>query len=219
MQLYERHRPKDWGQLIGCQELKRQVDCLREHGGLAGRAYWVSGLSGTGKSTAAHLIAAEVADDWAIEELNGADVAMGGTENTYGLRDWEREARCRPISGIGWCKIVNEAHALRGPIITRLLTTLEQPEVQRNMTFVFTTTTAGNLLVADAFDASPFGSRVESLQTDVSQLDGALWLRKVATVEGLNGQPLDAYLSLFARCKGNLRECLSIIGKGGLLCR
>jgi replication-associated recombination protein RarA len=213
MQLYEKLRPKTWAELCGCERLKQQIELLRKHGGLAGRAYWIVGLSGTGKSTVARLIAGEVAEPWAVDEVNGSDVSVDM------VRDWEREARYRPISGQTYCHIINESHGLRisgqSNIVSRLLTTLELPEVQQNVTFIFTTTTAGNTLFADAFDANPFGSRCECLTTNVSDLEGGLWLRKMTPPE-LNGQALDDYINLFKHCRGNLRECLSIIGKGGM---
>ena len=47
--------------------------------------------------------------------------------------------------------------------------------------------------------------------------DGAAWLRQVATAEGLNGKPLEAYVQLFRECHLNLRECLARIGRGEML--
>ncbi len=49
---------------------------LAARGGLAGRAYWLSGQSGTGKTTIARLIAAEVADSFLIEELDAAALTV-----------------------------------------------------------------------------------------------------------------------------------------------
>ena len=48
MNLYEKYRPKQWDDVIGQDKIVAQIQQLRRRG-LAGRAYWISGQSGTGK--------------------------------------------------------------------------------------------------------------------------------------------------------------------------
>ena len=50
-------------QVVGQGKAIRRIDVLRKRG-LSGRAYWLSGQSGTGKTTIARLLAAEIADDF-----------------------------------------------------------------------------------------------------------------------------------------------------------
>ena len=50
--------------------------------GLAGRAYWLSGQSGTGKATIARLIAAEVADPFFITELDAATLTVPSRDSS-----------------------------------------------------------------------------------------------------------------------------------------
>lgn len=47
MQLAEQYRPRAWGDVVGQDRAVAKIDNLRPRG-LAGRAFWVSGQSGTG---------------------------------------------------------------------------------------------------------------------------------------------------------------------------
>jgi DNA polymerase III gamma/tau subunit len=60
--LAERYRPATWDEVVGQEKVVARLRALSARGGLAGRAYWLSGQSGTGKTTIARLIAQEVAD-------------------------------------------------------------------------------------------------------------------------------------------------------------
>jgi replication-associated recombination protein RarA len=125
-------------------------------GGLAGRAYWLAGQSGTGKTTLARLIGAEVADPVNVVELDAASLTVSD------LLDIERELQVYGL-GVkpGRAYLVNEAHALRKPVIRQLLVMLER--IPRHVAIVFTTTTEGQeSLLEDYDDASPLLSRCGS---------------------------------------------------------
>src|SRR5262245_20417732 len=113
MQLHEQYRPKQWSEVVGQRKAIEQIERLRKRN-IAGRSYWISGQSGTGKTTIARLIAAEVADGWSTTEIDGGQVTGEVLDNL------KRDCRQRPF-GRGACLIINEAHGLRGPIIRRLL--------------------------------------------------------------------------------------------------
>src|SRR4051794_2049193 len=104
--LAEQYRPRTWADVAGQDKIVNRIQALAKRG-LAGRAYWISGQSGTGKTTIARLIAQEVADADLIQEVDAA-----------GLTVAELVALEREMSVFGWGKggrayIVNEAHALR----------------------------------------------------------------------------------------------------------
>src|SRR5260370_11280910 len=104
--LTEQYRPQMWADVVGQDKVVQRVQALAKRG-LTGRAYWLSGQSGTGKTTIARLIAAEVADEFCIQEVDAAGLTVNQ------LKDLERE-----MQGAGWGKggrayLVNEAHALR----------------------------------------------------------------------------------------------------------
>ena len=73
MNLYEKYRPATWSEVVGQDKVIETIIQLRKRG-LGGRAYFISGQSGTGKTTIARLIAAEIADEWYIEELDATSV-------------------------------------------------------------------------------------------------------------------------------------------------
>src|SRR5947207_14425641 len=62
--LVEKYRPQSWADVAGQEKVVAKLRALLARGALAGRAYFLSGASGTGKTTIARLIAAEVASEW-----------------------------------------------------------------------------------------------------------------------------------------------------------
>ena len=61
MQLTELYRPRTWSDVVGQDEVLATIATLRKRG-LGGRAYVLTGKSGTGKTTIGRLIASEVAE-------------------------------------------------------------------------------------------------------------------------------------------------------------
>jgi hypothetical protein len=78
MQLHEQYRPKTWAEVVGQEKAIAKINALRPRG-LAGRAYWISGQSGTGKTTIARLLAREVADPINIDEVDATDLSAART--------------------------------------------------------------------------------------------------------------------------------------------
>jgi len=50
MQLTEQYRPTMWSEVVGQDKIVSRIQALAKRG-LTGRAYWLSGQSGTGKTT------------------------------------------------------------------------------------------------------------------------------------------------------------------------
>ena len=59
--LYEKYRPKTFAEVLGQDKIVKRLNILAQTS-LAGRAYWITGQSGTGKTTIAKIIAAQCAD-------------------------------------------------------------------------------------------------------------------------------------------------------------
>jgi replication-associated recombination protein RarA len=212
--LYEQYRPRTWTDLVGQDKLRQRIEVLRRRG-LVGRVFWVTGDSGTGKTCAARLIAAEIADDYAVIEIDAQDVGLDR------VREFERMCQFRPLGKGCHVVICNESHGLSSKVVSRLQTVLEQDNVQRNSTWIFTTTFQGSRkLFDDAFDACPFMSRAIELTLEHGEdvvLAFAIRARQIAQTEQLDGQPLDAYVRLVRNSGCNMRKVLQRIEAGEML--
>jgi len=212
--LYEQFRPRTWDELVGQDKLIAKMAVIRRRG-LVGRVFWVTGDSGTGKSTAARLIASEIADDYAVVEIDAQDVGMDR------VREFERMCQFKPLGKGCHVFIVNEAHGLSSKVVSRLQTVLEQDNVQRNSTWIFTTTFQGERKLFDAtFDACPFMSRAIELTLEHGEdvvLAFAVRARKIAQSEQLDGKSLDDYVRLVRQSGCNMRKVLQRIEAGEML--
>ena len=211
MKLVDQYRPKSFDEIIGQVPMLTRLETLRQRG-LAGRAYWISGPTGCGKTSLARLIAADVSNPIATTEVDAQDFSMGL------VRDFENQCRCRPIGGGGWCFILNEAHGLSDKVTSRILTVLES-DAAAISTWIFTTTDRGEQrFLNDSFDSGALLSRCVRLKLQSPpELDAAIWARKIAAEAGLDGQPLTSYVALVRRCERNLRAALQLIEAGEML--
>ncbi len=210
--LSEQYRPATLDQVAGHQSVKQRIAALAKRG-LAGRSYWITGKSGQGKTTIARVLAGQLAKGFAVDEMDAQDLSIDR------IRDIERtEYTSRAIGGSGWVFIVNEAHKLRGPIVSRLLTAIENaPEY---VTWIFTTTVSGGVLFDKNVDALPFLSRCVKLElTDDKATRLALSERaqSIARENDLDGQPLVEYAKLLGSHSWNLRAALNDIESGAML--
>ena len=93
--------------------------------------------------------------------------------------------------------------------------------VQRNSTWIFTTTFQGQKRLFDGvMDACPFMSRAIELTLEHGEdlvLAFAVRARQIAQQEQLDGQPLDAYVGFVRDCQCNLRKILQCIEAGEML--
>jgi DNA polymerase-3 subunit gamma/tau len=211
--LYEKVRPTKLDEIVAQD---RAVKSIRQvlSNGWGGRAFWISGASGTGKTTLARIIAREGAADFFISEYDSAD-AIGIEE----MADIDRQIHL--FGGFaggkkGRAVIINEAHGLRRPVIRLMLGLLER--IPKHVVFIFTTTQAGQKGLFDAqIDAAPLLSRCTYIQlenTEIQRAAFAEYCKMVAFCESLDGKPRADYLALADRCENNMRAMLSAIEAG-----
>jgi DNA polymerase-3 subunit gamma/tau len=214
--LTEKYRPASWSEVVGQDKIVGRIRALLARRALAGRAYFISGASGTGKTTIARLIAAEIAVEWDIEEhdagmLSVAKIADIERTLQYAGGIGRKEGDTRN----GRAVIINEAHGLRKDVIRQLLVTLER--IPAHVVWIFTTTTEGQeVLFEDCPDASPLLSRCLPLSLARRDLAQAFAERAklIAEKEGLDGQPLEKYLRRVKERHNNLRAVLQDIEAG-----
>ena len=148
MQLYEKYRPNTFDDVLGQTKAVKVIKRLIQNGS-GGRCFWISGASGTGKTTIAKIIASQGADDFYITEYDSTDSI------TAAEVDRLEQDMCYLAPGKGGrAYIINEAHGLRKAIIRCLLGLLER--IPEHCCIIFTTTKEGEAgLFEDQIDASP----------------------------------------------------------------
>lgn len=206
--LYQKYRPRTWADVVGQDTTVTALQDMEGRAGFGGRAFLLSGPSGTGKTTIAGLIAASVADSFFVTELDATRLTPAR------LAEIEVDSHYSASGKGGRVFIVNECHGLSRPAVTQLLTALER--IPEHVTWIFTTTRDGLANFDDLVQGSAFLSRCVCFplaQRGLAELFAAR-AREIADAEGLNGQPITWYLKRIKEHRNNLRAVLEDIERG-----
>lgn len=212
--LTETYRPKDWHEIVGQDSIIKKLALWERSSSLTGRALWISGKSGHGKTSIARIVASKVSDHWHTEEMDASELTASK------LKTIQENSHYRPMSCKARCYIVNEAHGLRADIVRKLLQLLEAPYLNEHTVWCFTTTLEGQTSFEDGqIDASQLLSRCTRLHLNERKIAPvfAKRLQEIAQEAKMDGQPIEAYIKLIQKHRNNFRAALQDIEDGAMI--
>ena len=213
--LADRYRPATLDDVVAQDKIVANLRRIESTTGFGGRAFWLVGPSGAGKTTIGKIIASSVADDFATWETVGRELTPGMLRELIA-----KTYRGRPLGGKGCASIVNESHGLSRATIEVLLDAIDSGAIPSWVVWIFTTTNDGaDRLFDDHIDAHPLLSRCLELPLARRGLAEAFAerARTIAQAEGLDGKPIADYIRLAKDCRNNLRKMLGVLECGGML--
>lgn len=219
MELYERVRPRDFDGVVGQDKAVRLIRGVidRNGGTPGGKAFFLAGPTGMGKTTLARIIAGKLAGARVVEFRSADELTSGEVEDLDRAYTLSR----RGLFAMPTAVIVNEAHGLNARQVRTLLGLLEP--IPDSFVWIFTTTWAGQSWLEDAqIDASALmgrcvgGGPIRLTNQGMAQAAARL-VRAIAVEHGLDGQPEAAYVKLANEHKSSVRAMLQAVEAGVMM--
>jgi DNA polymerase-3 subunit gamma/tau len=217
--LYRKWRPQTWQDVVGQQHI---VQTLRNaiRADRVAHAYLFAGPRGTGKTTAARLLAKAVnclAEDPASRPCNQCDHCQAVNENRFldlieidaasntsveDVRDLRDKINFSPNQGRYKVYIIDEVHMLSTAAFNALLKTLEEPPA--HAIFILATTEINKIPATVLSRCQRHEFRRVPVDDIVTQL------QKIVETEKLTITP-DALASIARQSAGGLRDAISLL--------
>jgi len=208
MKLYEKYRPETFTEVRGQEKAILEIQTIIDLESWGGQAWYITGSTGTGKTTIARIIASMGATPAETFEIDAADL------NFNQIREISNTIKTRSMFG-GRAWIINEAHLMRGDILSKLLVVLEEIAIRGQDTIIFTTTKEGSSnLFDDNIDSKPFVGRCNMIQLTNQGLKAAIVerLQEIANLENIPFNKTDA--EKIVKATGNtFREAIQLFAR------
>ncbi len=203
MMLHEKHRPRDWSEVVGQDKAIAELTKAESAGQLA-RHWWIAGKSGCGKTTLARIIANKLGHTLESVETTGRELTAND------IRAWRYDSNQFPMYGKHRVYIVNEAQGMSKTVVEMLLDFLEN---SRSSVVLFTTTTDNLELFEDShLDAHPLRSRCRCIALESQGLAKA-FSKRIASKTGLDESKV---YSWFRNNGSNMREAWQAVEAGSI---
>ena len=218
--LYRKYRPSDFDSVKGQEHVTKTLKHQVKTGRLQ-HAYLFCGTRGTGKTSAAKILAKAVNCENPADgnpcgvcescreiasgkSMNVIEIDAASNNGVDSVREIVEEVRYRPASGRYKVYIIDEVHMMSPGAFSALLKTLEEPP--EYVIFILATTESGRIPVTILSRCQRYDFR------RISTAQIAQRMRELSDKEGIKAD--DGALDFIASAaKGSMRDALSILDR------